>query len=192
MRKTFLVGYIFIAIIFGITAGIIAHMFNDSVLEQATLKEVEIANKFKEKEQNIVQTISTEVKTTPNTNIIYETLYNQCSDVETYEENVQSADVNKDENYFKSKYSDWEINEFSENIVRLSKHVDGICNKHYIVKEKDGYIAIYTLDSLGNENLKEITDILTQYLPEDDITLLRNGIKVNGDNDLMKTLSDFE
>ena len=180
MRKSILVGYIFVAIIFGITTGIIVHICSDSALEQATLKEVENANKLKERQQNIIQAVSTEIKTTPNTKIIYETLYNKCNDVETSEENIKSEDVNKNEDYFKN------------NRVKLSKEIDGICDKHYVIKEKDGYIAVFTLDSDGNENLKEVTDIVTQYLTEDDMMLLKNGIKVNGDNELIQTLSDFE
>ena len=192
MRKSILVGYIFVAIIFGITTGIIVHICSDSALEQATLKEVENANKLKERQQNIIQAVSTEIKTTPNTKIIYETLYNKCNDVETSEENIKSEDVNKNEDYFKNKYSDWNVSEFLENRVKLSKEIDGICDKHYVIKEKDGYIAVFTLDSDGNENLKEVTDIVTQYLTEDDMMLLKNGIKVNGDNELIQTLSDFE
>ena len=48
------------------------------------------------------------------------------------------------------------------------------------------------MDSDGNENLKKVTDIITTYLPEEDIELLKKGIKVNGDIELAKTISDFE
>ena len=94
MKKTFLVGYIFMAILFGITTGIIVHICSDNVLEQGTLKEIENANKLIKKEQNIVQVASTEIKSTPNTKIIYETCYLKCSDVKTSEENIKSEVVN--------------------------------------------------------------------------------------------------
>ena len=56
----------------------------------------------------------------------------------------------------------------------------------------DNYIAVYTLDSDGNQNLKEITDILTVYLPQEDVDLLEKGINVCGDNELAKLLGDYE
>ena len=192
MKKSILVGCIFVAIIAGISIGIIVHVYNDEDLEKATLEEVENANRLIEKEDNIIQTGATEVKTTPNTKIVYETFYTNCNHIENTTEEIKSEDVNQNENYFKNKYLDWNVNNFTEDTVELYKKIDGICYKHYVVKEKDGYIAIYSLDSENNENLKEVTEIYTQYLPEEDVKLLKNGIKVLGDNELARVLADFE
>ena len=46
MKKSILVGCIFASIILGILIGIVMHFNNDKVLEKATLKEVENANKL--------------------------------------------------------------------------------------------------------------------------------------------------
>lgn len=40
-------------------------------------------------------------------------------------------------------------------------------------KGNDGVIAIYNVDSNGNMELKETTDIETKYLPEEDVELLK-------------------
>ena len=192
MKKSVLVGSIFISIIAGILIGIVIHFYNDSILEKATLKEVENANRYIEKHENIIETGNIKVKTSPNTKIVYETLYLECNDVQTREEDIESKDVNQDEDYFKNKYIDWEIKSFSDEKVELYKQINGICDKHYIVKSYGDYIAIYLLDSDGNEGLKEVTDILITYLPEDDIELLKKGIKVNGDNELARIISDYE
>ena len=192
MKKSILVGCIFVAIISGITIGIIVHVYNDTNLEKATLEEVENANKIIEKDVNIIETGTSEEKTTPNTKIVYETFYTNCNHMENVIEDIENEDVNQNKNYFVNKYLDWKVNNFSEDTVELYKEIDGICDKHYIVKEKDGYIAVYNLDSENNQNLKEVTEIYVQYLPEEDVELLKNGINVIGDNDLARVLADFE
>ena len=48
------------------------------------------------------------------------------------------------------------------------------------------------MDSNGNMELKETTDIETKYLPEEDVELLKKGIKAHGDNELLERLSDYE
>ena len=50
------------------------------------------------------------------------------------------------------------------------------------IKEHNGYIAIYTVDSFGKETLKETTEIVTTYLPQTDIKQLKEGIKVFNPN----------
>ncbi len=193
MKKSILVGCIFVAIIAGISIGIMVHVYNDNTLEQATLEEVKNANRLREMESNIIQTASSEVKTTPNTKMIFETLYSSCSHVETITEEIEDSDVNKNEEYFNNKYgADWKVTNFSEDTVELYQERDGICDKHYVLREKDGYIAVYSLDSSGNENLKEMTDIYVSYLPEEDISLLEKGINVIGDNELERTIADYE
>ena len=192
MKKTILIGSILTSIIAGISIGIITHIYNDNVLEKGMLEELKNANKLIEAQSNIIQTTSNEEKTTPNTKLVYETLYLECNHTEVLTKNIENEDVNQDKEYFEKKYNDWKIEKFSNEEIKLSKEEKGICSKHYIVKEKDGYIAIYTMDSDGNENLKKVTDIITTYLPEEDIELLKKGIKVNGDIELAKTISDFE
>ena len=192
MRKSVLIGCIIVSIISGIFLGIIVHIYNNSILEKATLKEVEIANRFIEKQSNIIQTGSLEVKTTPNTKIVFETKYLECNHLETIQQDISKEDINKNKSSFEEKYNNWKIKDFSEEKVELYKEEQGICNKHYVVKENNGYIAVYTLDSKGNKNLKEVTDIVTTYLPEEDLKLLERGIMAIGDIELARTLSDFE
>ena len=103
---------------------------------------------------------------------------------------IATSEFHKD--FIENKYKDWQIRSFSENKIELYKTEDKICDKHYIIKEKDGCIAIYTLDSAGNQNLKEVTDIQVQYLPEEDINLLKKGIGVIGDVELAKRIEDYE
>ena len=61
-----------------------------------------------------------------------------------------------------------------------------------MIREKDGYIAIYQIGEDGTETLKEMTGIVTNYLPETDILRLEEGIKVVGKEELNATIEDYE
>lgn len=193
MRKI-LIGYIFLAIILGVLTGIFVHNYNQGILEQATLTEVQNANKFIEKQTNIIQTVAEKEKTTPTTKVVFETMFLGCSHEEIVKSDIEKEDINQNEEFFKNKYesSGWEIKNFSSEEVSLYKEEIGICNKHYVVRENNNYVTVYILDMEGNETLKEVTDICTTYLPEEDLRLLKNGIKVNGDKELARILSDYE
>ena len=105
---------------------------------------------------------------------------------------IPSGDVNQNEEYFSKSYPDWKIKSFSSEKVEFYKEKNDMCDYHYIIKENDGVIAIYNVDSNGNMELKETTDIETKYLPEEDVELLKKGIKAHGDNELLEKLSDYE
>ena len=74
----------------------------------------------------------------------------------------------------------------------MYKEEEGICKEHYILRDYNGYIAIYRLESDGKETLQEITGIVTSYLPEIDIERLNIGIRVNGKQELHSSLEDYE
>lgn len=193
MKKSILIGYFFIAIIAGITLGIIVHVFNDTSMEQGMIEEVENVNKIaKRNETNIIVTSSNEIKTSPNAYLVFETYYNGCDQDVISKKKIPSGDVNQNEEYFSKSYPDWKIKSFSSEKVELYREKNDMCDYHYIIKENDGVIAIYNVDSNGNMELKETTDIETKYLPEEDVELLKKGIKAHGDNELLEKLSDYE
>ena len=53
-------------------------------------------------------------------------------------------------------------------------------------------MVVYSIDQDGNETVKNETEILTKYLPEEDIKLLRKGIMANNQTELEEILSDYE
>ena len=60
------------------------------------------------------------------------------------------------------------------------------------MKNHYGVIGIYTLDENGKEVFKEDTEISTKYLPESDIELLNEGVKIIGKTKLIEFLEDYE
>lgn len=62
----------------------------------------------------------------------------------------------------------------------------------YVLKEYEGRIAVYRIDENNQLILEEVTDILTKYLPEEDLAELNKGIKVEGIDELTHLIEDFE
>ena len=89
-------------------------------------------------------------------------------------------------------YSMWDLEGFSPNEIVFYREVDEFCKEHYVLKQLDGVIAIYTLDENGNEILQEKTSIATQYLTQSDLDKLEKGIKANGKEELNSILEDYE
>lgn len=67
-----------------------------------------------------------------------------------------------------------------------------INNECYIVKDLDGYVAVYALDVNENEILQQKTEISTKFLTATDIAKLQYGVKLQGKENLNKLLEDLE
>lgn len=65
-------------------------------------------------------------------------------------------------------------------------------NKTYIVKAEDNYIKVYYLNTKNEKILYKVTDISVQYLEEEDVEKLKQGIEVKGLQELNQLLEDFE
>ena len=105
---------------------------------------------------------------------------------------IEEMKVNMKREEIKEKYPGWEIKEFGKEQIIFYKEQEGICNEHYIIKDNNGYVSIYLIDEQGKEELKELTEIVTAYLPQTDKDALEQGIKVVGREQLNATLEDFE
>lgn len=159
---------------------------NKEIVENAT-KKVEII------EDNILATgVEEEEVIGPGAILIMEQYYKNCGHTVKEQYAVPEDIVNMTEEETKQYYTDWELTEFSKNEVIIKKNVEGICEEHYVVKENNGYIAIYNINAEGEQKFVENTDILTKYLPEDDKERLKEGVKVAGKTDLGSFLEDFE
>ncbi len=60
------------------------------------------------------------------------------------------------------------------------------------MKDKEGKVVIYKLLEDGTENEYEVTDISTEYITDTDKINMKNGIKVNGKQELNQLIEDFE
>ena len=84
------------------------------------------------------------------------------------------------------------MKEFSPTQITLYREYDTECGEHYIVRNKDGKIAIYRINENNEEELYEETEIAIDYLTETDKVNIQNGIRVNGNENLNQLIEDFE
>ena len=193
MKKSYM--WIIIGICAIVVLGIIVGIF---VSKNSTKDEQKVETKLVSTEQNIqngIEVISTsyaEVKASPNCLFEFKTYYKGCKHTTTKRENIPEELVNKTEIEMQDRYKDYKIEEFTANNIVLYQEKEGICDEHYLLKENNGYIAIYKIDNAGKEILKENTQIVTTYLPETDKQNLKNGIKIIGRENLSLTLEDYE
>lgn len=190
MRKSLYIGIALFVIVAGVTAGIMVHIYNNKVMEKASINKIEEVNLVSL--NTVIQTVSNEDKTTPNTMVIFETYYAKCGHNEIEKKKIDIGDINKTEKELQEKYAEYKITKFSNEEVKLYREKNQMCENHYIIKEKEGKIAVYNVDENGKETFKNDTEILTKYLPEEDLELLKKGIKANSEAQLNQILSDYE
>ena len=142
--------------------------------------------------ENLIETTTFEEKTTPNTILTLQKYYIECGHTIETSNSLPEEEVNLTEDEIREKYADWNLELFSMEEIILLKEVDSFCGEHYLVTEKDGFIAISTVDQDGTVTFKEKTNISVEYLPETDRITLKNGLMVYGTEELNKLLEDYE
>lgn len=155
-------------------------------------KEIAKEEKNNTNDVDFVVTNYSGFKISPNTVILFETYYNKCNHKEVKEEKASKDIVNFNEEELQEKYKEYTIKQFGVEKVVLQKEINGYCGNHYIIKENNGLIAIYKINSNGTEELFKVTDISIQYLPETDLDNIKDGIEVYGKEKLNKILEDYE
>ena len=135
---------------------------------------------------------SSEEKTSPNCSITFKRYYNKCGHILNEYNNLPENLINKSEEEIAREYSDWKIEKFSSHEIILSTEIDTECGEHYLVKDVDGKIVIYKITQDGEEVLHEQTEISTDYLTETDKMNMKDGIRVNGKEELNQLIEDFE
>lgn len=153
--------------------------FQEEVKENTILNEISVSS------------IETE-KISPNSVLILKKEYEECAHSIKEYAKMPEEYVNLTKEELKEKQEDWEIEAFSPNEVTLIKTITGVCNQHYLLREKDGIIAIYQIKDDNTEILKEETGISTEYLTEVDRLRLEEGIRIYGEEELNSTLEDYE
>ena len=138
------------------------------------IKEESIENiEQQEVENEIITTSGEEKKVSPNAALILKKYFKGCKHTTKSYVEIPKELVNLTEKEVNEFYNDWTVVSFAPNEIVLQKEVEGNCNEHYALRERDGYVAIYSIDERGIETLKEMTQISTQFLPESDIEKLK-------------------
>lgn len=157
------------------------------------IQDVVIRNVQEEKEieKNVIETVVEETKLSPYAQMIIEKKFTKCGHSTVEIIDVPDELINMTEREIIKKYENWEIRSFNSREVSLYREIEANCNDHFVLKEKDGFIAIYNKVTDDNMNLKEVTDIDVLNLPSGDIENLKEGIYVYGQDELSSLIEDF-
>lgn len=192
-KKYIIILLVIITIIAGIIVGVfIANKNKTSNLEPEAQTHLAKVGINTQNEIQIIETASTEIKTSPNCLFVFEAYYKDCNHTISEKVDIPKECVNQTEEELQEKYRDFKIKEFTSTQVTFYEEKEGICNEHYIIRDNNGYVAIYTTDSFGKETLKETTEIVTTYLPETDRLKLKEGIQAIGKEELNACIEDYE
>lgn len=131
-------------------------------------------------------------KISPNAVLILKKHYEECDHTIKEYAKIPEEYVNLNEEELAKKQEGWRIEQFSKDEVTLIKDINNICNEHYVLRQKDGIIAVYQIHEDNTETLKEETGIAVEYLTDIDKLRLEEGIRIYGEEELNSTLEDYE
>lgn len=197
MNKTIMTIIAIIVIIGAIIIGVQIYKPNkeqEDIITKVSEEKIEddCTDEYQEIQEEMLQANSTEEKISPNCFITMKKTYNKCGHTTSEYIAIPKELVNKTKEDLEEKYVGWTIDKFSDTQIVISKEEEGECGEHYIVKDKEGKVVIYKLLEDGTENEYEVTDISTEYITDTDKINMKNGIKVNGKQELNQLIEDFE
>lgn len=145
----------------------------------------------KEDESNVIPTVIEETKLSPYAKMKIEKKFTKCGHSSIEIIDIPDELINMTEREIMAKYENWEVRSFSSKEVYLYREIVANCDDHFVLKEKDGFLAVYNNVNDITFNLKEVTDIDISSLPSGDIENLKKGIYVYGQDELSSLIEDF-
>lgn len=196
MKKKWIIILIIIVIIIGIIVGIVLYnkyKIGNNILENEINKISEkVTDECIDEYSEEVQTNLNEEKISPNCLLTLKRYYNECQHTIKEYVDIPQDLVNGAEEDLKKEYPYWEIEKFSSTEIILYKEFDSNCGQHFILKEDNGKITVFKINENNEEEVYEKTEISIEYLSETDRIKIKEGIKVNGIEELNQLLEDFE
>ena len=190
--------YIFLVITLFIISAIFGYYYGEKIFSEDSIDsnlklQQNSENKINIDNTNTLETINQEIKILPSTKLGIRKKFKTWSHTSFEFVELPEELINKTEDEIKQLYPDWNIDEFHENKVILSKEFDGICDEHFFMTLGNEYIEIYRLlDEKNTKVLYQSTDINTKYLTKEDIEKLKKGIYIYGKDILNSAIEDFE
>ena len=198
MNKIIIILLSIIVIIASIITAVVIYNGEDEEQAKVSIKNVEtnttntLENNVSSDNQNVVETNVKEVRISPNAFITFKETYEGCGHTKVDFVEVPEDFVNLSKEELKDKYSDWNIEKFTDTDIILSKDFEGSCDEHFIVKDVNGVVTVFKIKEDGTEEEYQITDIATEYLTDTDKIEMEKGIRVNGKQNLNQLIEDYE
>lgn len=194
MRKGWIIAIVIGCIaLFAIGVLIGVYFYKEGQVQDSNVSNRQLAEELKSNNENeAISTSAEEEKLSLNCTIIERQYFKGCDHLIKNIKDVPEELINSTKEQVEEKYNGWTLDSFSSNEVIVSQEKDGYCGQHYVIREHNGVLGIYTLNEDKTEEFKEDTEIATRYLPDEDIEKLKEGIKAIGDDQLHRVLGDFE
>lgn len=166
---------------------------NVEPIQDVVIKKVQGKNEEENNsgEENIVEVVRTEEKISPYAKLVIKKKFSKCNHTTVSIVDVPKELVNLPRKDLEEKYSGWEIEKFSSDEVILYREIAANCEDHFVLKEKDGNIAIYNETDEDEMNLIEILSVNLDLLSEEDKNNLQEGIKIYGKDELNSLIEDY-
>ena len=186
MKKWLIIGILMIIFVLSIISGFIVKSYINFSSKKDDSSQKVLAN------NDVINTSSVNETVSPNAKVIITETFQKCGHTVTRKEDVPREIINLNKEKVEEYYKGWSVDEFGALEIRISRKNKGICNEHYVIKEFNGFIGISAKNDIGECIFKGVTDISVQYLPEEDLERLKQGIEIVGKDSLNKFLEDFE
>ena len=166
---------------------------NVEPIQDVVIKKVQGKNEEENNsgEENIVEVVRTEEKISPYAKLVIKKKFSKCNHTTVSIVDVPKELVNLPRKDLEEKYSGCEIEKFSSDEVILYREIAANCEDHFVLKEKDGNIAIYNETDEDKMNLIEILSVNLDLLSEEDKNNLQEGIKIYGKDELNSLIEDY-
>ena len=166
---------------------------NVEPIQDVVIKKVQGKNEEENNsgEEKIVEVVRTEEKISPYAKLVIKKKFSKCNHTTVSIVDVPKELVNLPRKDLEEKYSGWEIEKFSSDEVILYREIAANCEDHFVLKEKDGNIAIYNETDEDEMNLIEILSVNLDLLSEEDKNNLQEGIKMYGKDELNSLIEDY-
>ncbi len=197
MRKGMYITSFIIIFVIAICIGVYLFYKNDNKQTKTEIQnnisnELTIQENTNNIQNDIIVSIVEEEKISPNAVITFKKHYLTCDHIIKEYSKIPEELVNLTKEELQKHYEGWEIESFSTNEIVLIKQIDDVCNEHYVLRLKNGTIAVYKIEKDNSEVLKQETGIGAEYLTISDQAKLEVGIEIYGKEKLNSVLEDYE
>lgn len=135
---------------------------------------------------------SEDEKLSPNAKFAIKEFYDECGHFNFKYHQLPAEIVNMSRQEIEDYYDEYEVEEFDNNNLVLTKEINGLCNEHFFVTLGNEHIEVMKLNADGSFSPYQETDISREYLPEEDIKQLEEGIYVYGSGKINSVIEDYE
>lgn len=143
-----------------------------------------VISKVQEEQDKVVEVVMSEVKITPYTQLVIKKKFTKCGHDSINAMTVPLELINFTKEELQEKYTGWNIEEFSEEQVVLSRNIESNCENHFVIKNKDEDVFVYKELTEDKINFIEEIDVNLDLLSEEDREALEEGIRLYGQEEV--------